>query len=133
MLKNNSFQFLFIALIGFVAAAPVDSEIQKKEVQILRSERQNEEDGSYNFLYETDDGSFREEKGVIIPSAHADDEGEEKKVAITGSYKFIDDDGKVNEVHYTADEFGFVPYGDSIPIAITNAARAAHDEKQANH
>lgn len=126
--KDIHFQVVLIALIGFVAAAPVESEVEHKDVvPILRSERQNEEDGSWNFLYEGGDGSFREEKGVITAPSN-EDEG--KKVSISGSYKYIDPDGKEVEVHYTADENGFVPHGSNIPEAISNAARAAHDHQE---
>lgn len=117
-------------MIGFVAAAPVESEAESKPVpQILRSERNQEDNGAWNFLYETDDGSFREEKGVVIDSHNED---EEKKVSITGSYKYIDEEGKEQEVHYTADENGFVPYGSNIPESISNAAKAYHDNPEAH-
>lgn len=121
---------MLIALIGFVASAPVEPEVEHKDVvPILRSERHHEEDGSWNFLYEGGDGSFREEKGLITPSH---DEDEAKKVSISGSYKYIDADGKEVEVHYTADENGFVPIGTNIPEAISNAAKAAHDHQEPN-
>lgn len=130
--NNVSFQFVLMAVIGFVAAVPVESEVEHKDVvPILRSERNHEEDGSWGFLYEGGDGSFREEKGVISPSSHGDDE--EKKVSISGSYKYIDADGKEVEVHYTADENGFVPHGSNIPESISNAAKAAHDNPDSKH
>lgn len=122
---------MFIAFIGIVAAAPVESEVEHKDVvPILRSERTHEGDGSWGFLYEGGDGSFREEKGVVTSSSHDDEEM--KKISISGSYKYIDADGKEVEVHYTADENGFVPHGSNIPESISNAARAAHDNPQSH-
>ncbi|KAL5287365.1 lea-1 family protein [Megaselia abdita] len=119
---------LFIALIGFVAGAPVESEVEHKDVvPILRSERNHEADGSWGFLYEGGDGSFREEKGLISDAHGAEDD---KKVSISGSYKYIDADGKEVEVHYTADENGFVPIGTNIPESISNAAKAIHDHPE---
>lgn len=73
-----------------------------------------------NDSYETGDGSVREETGVV-KNAGTD----EAYVAQSGFYKYIDADGSPVEVHYTADENGFVPYGTNILDAITAAAKAA--------
>ena len=43
---------------------------------------------------------------------------------MSGTYKYTDPEGKVVEVSYTADENGFVPVGNIISDAITNAARS---------
>lgn len=69
--------------------------------------------------YETGDGSVREETGVV-KNAGTD----EAYVAQSGFYKYIDAEGTPVEVHYTADENGFVPYGSIISDSITNAAKA---------
>lgn len=70
--------------------------------------------------YESGDGSAREETGVV-KNAGTD----EAYVAQSGFYKYIDADGSPVEVHYTADENGFVPYGTIIHESIIAAARAA--------
>lgn len=70
--------------------------------------------------YESGDGSAREETGVV-KNAGTD----EAYVAQSGFYKYIDVDGAPVEVHYTADENGFVPFGTSILESISAAAKAA--------
>lgn len=64
------------------------------------------------FLYsvETSDGKVHEEHGEIQNLG-----AENEAIAVQGSYKYIGDDGKPYEVHYTADEHGFQPIGEHIP------------------
>lgn len=117
---------MLIALVGFVAAVPIDSEPERRVPQIIRNDIHKNEDGSFDFVYETDDGNYREEKGVVInPNAPE----EERKIAVTGLYRYINDEGKTIETHYTADENGFVPSGADIPAIITKTAQEIHDSK----
>lgn len=76
-----------------------------------------------NRSYATDDGSSREERGIVI---HRGEENE--AVAVEGSYRFIDGDGKEVEVHYTANDDGFVPEGGDVDPLITLNARTASEK-----
>jgi hypothetical protein len=89
-------------------------------IAIVKSESDSHPDGSYSFSYESADGSAREETGVLKNGGT-----DEAYVAQSGSYKYIDVDGKPVEVHYTADENGFVPFGEIINDSISAAAKAA--------
>lgn len=77
---------------------------------ILKSSEDHEADGSFKFGYEAEDGSVREESGVVKNAG-----SEEAYVAYSGFYKYFDPTGELVEVHYTADENGFVPVGTHIP------------------
>ncbi len=74
----------------------------------------------YIYSFESADGSAREETGVVKNVGT-----DEQYVAQSGFYKYIDVDGSPVEVHYTADENGFVPYGTNILESISAAAKAA--------
>lgn len=86
---------------------------------IVKSTDDHEADGSFKFSYEGEDGSVREEAGQVMNAG-----SEEAYVAITGFYKYFDPTGQLVEVHYTADENGFVPTGSHIPSVISEAAKS---------
>ncbi|KAH8348676.1 hypothetical protein KR084_009745 [Drosophila pseudotakahashii] len=110
---------------GSLAASigQVDSTTEKKEiVPVLKFETDKQPDGSFHFMYEGGDQSFRQEQGVI-QNAGTEDEALE----VSGSYRYIDADGNTVEVNYTAGKNGFVPIGTIIPKEITELARSAAD------
>lgn len=72
--------------------------------------------------YENSDGTSREERGVVI---HRGEENE--GVAVEGVYRYLDGDGKQVEVHYKADDNGFVPEGGDVNPIITHNARTASE------
>ncbi|XP_067634221.1 larval cuticle protein 1-like [Eurosta solidaginis] len=96
------------------------AEPVKDHVEILKSVAERKDDGSYVFSYEGADGNYREEVG-IVKNAGTDDE----KLEVSGSYRYYDREGQLIEVHYTADENGYVPQGTNILPAISEAAKAA--------
>ncbi|XP_055837773.1 larval cuticle protein 65Ab1-like [Episyrphus balteatus] len=108
----------------FAVVAVVCSVEQVKEpVKILRQESVKNEDGSYTYLLETDDGYFKEESGVVINPG-----SEDPKVRVSGNYHYVDAaTGEVVSVEYTADENGFYPSGSHIAKEITDAALKSKD------
>lgn len=78
--------------------------------------------------YEGADGSYREERGRVI-----DPEMENSPLEVEGSYRYLDADQKVIEVHYTANQHGFVPEGEKIDPSITKNAKALHDMMMMTH
>ncbi|XP_055387471.1 larval cuticle protein 65Ag1-like [Condylostylus longicornis] len=114
----KSIAFLTILFVA-VQSRPADDP---SSVSIVRSESVYQPDGSYKFSYETSDGAIREESGIPKNVGQ-----EDQFVAVTGMYKYIDADGQPIEVHYTADEHGFVPVGSNIPEAIVRAAKSASE------
>ncbi|XP_037027309.1 endocuticle structural glycoprotein SgAbd-9-like [Bradysia coprophila] len=109
---------VFTLFVSMALAAPPTPDTDV--VPIVKSVSEFQPDGSYVYSYETGDGSVREETGVV-KNAGTD----EAYVAQSGFYKYIDADGSPVEVHYTADENGFVPFGSIIAESISAAARAA--------
>ncbi|XP_065368587.1 larval cuticle protein LCP-17-like [Calliphora vicina] len=124
--------FKFICLFALISAAfaasigNVESTTEKRVVvPLLNFERQNNPDGSFSFTYEGGDQSFRQE------TAHVVDAGtEDEALEVSGSYRYIDEEGQTVEVHYTAGKNGFVPVGTNILSEISAAAKAAADLPQ---
>lgn len=116
---------LFALASGALAASigQVSTTTEKREiVPLLKFETDKQPDGSFHFMYEGGDQSFRQEQGVV-ENAGTEDEALE----VSGSYRYIDADGNTVEVHYTAGKNGFVPVGTIIPGEITALAKAAAD------
>ncbi|CAD7013211.1 unnamed protein product [Ceratitis capitata] len=109
-------------VIGKPAVVPAVAVVQTEKdfVPILKSVAERKDDGSFVFSYEGADGSYREEVG-IVKNAGTDDE----TLEVSGSYRYLDADGQLIEVRYTAGENGFVPQGTNIPQEISLAAKAA--------
>ncbi|KAH8408249.1 hypothetical protein KR215_001029 [Drosophila sulfurigaster] len=100
------FLIVFVALFAVALAAPPASD-----VQVLRSESDVGPE-SYSHAYENSDGASHDEQGVV-KNLGAENEG----ISVTGSYKFIGEDGVTYEVTYIADENGFQPQGAHLPVA----------------
>ncbi|XP_063894343.1 uncharacterized protein LOC135117872 [Helicoverpa armigera] len=77
----------------------------ERNAAILNQEIQNAEE-TYAYAYETENGISAEEHGVASNGVKAQ-----------GSYSFIGVDGQIYSVRYTADENGFQPKGDHLPIS----------------
>nr|XP_027239251.1 cuticle protein AMP1A-like isoform X1 [Penaeus vannamei]XP_027239252.1 cuticle protein AMP1A-like isoform X2 [Penaeus vannamei] len=78
-------------------------------VPILRDDRVQEDDGRYNFDIETGDG--------ITASESGSPDGPEGAIVASGKYSYTAPDGNLIEVTYVANEDGFQPEGDHLPIA----------------
>lgn len=74
--------------------------------------------------FELSDGYYKEEKGVAVHPGV-----ENSPVDVTGFYRYINDDGTPIEVHYTANQNGFVPEGEHIQPEITSNARSLVEAK----
>ncbi|KAK8740173.1 hypothetical protein OTU49_003078, partial [Cherax quadricarinatus] len=106
-----------IAILATLAAsAPQDSyraphqESREDEVvPILRDERVHDEDGKFNFEIETGNGISISQAG--LPD---DDSG---AVIKAGKYSYTAPDGTLVEVKFVADENGFQPHSDHLPVA----------------
>lgn len=111
-------------LAGGVRCAPLDSTTSTTStpVPLLRFETDKKPDGSFSFNYEGGDQSYRQETGVILNK-----DTEDETLEVSGSYRYVDADGQLVEVHYMAGKNGFVPIGTIIPNEISNLAKAAAD------
>ncbi|XP_015595888.1 endocuticle structural glycoprotein SgAbd-1 [Cephus cinctus] len=103
---------ILLALLAAAAvAAPVDSETP---ISILsRSEDGPNPDGSYAWSFETANGIKAEEQG----QPKKVDNAEDSSLAVQGSFSYKSEDGTPISLSYTADENGFQPRGDHLPVA----------------
>ncbi|XP_066944481.1 cuticle protein AMP1B-like [Macrobrachium rosenbergii] len=78
-------------------------------VAIVKDERTQSEDGTFKFDFEGANG--------IIVSGSGSATGANGSVVQTGSYKYTAPDGTAVDVTYVADEKGYQPQSDSLPVA----------------
>jgi hypothetical protein len=83
-----------------------------EEILIIRSESENNGDGSYRFLWENSDGTQAEESGYLKPNSNPNDEPIQ---VAQGSYQYYSPEGQLISLSYIADENGFQPTGDHLP------------------
>ncbi|PZC85413.1 hypothetical protein B5X24_HaOG201909 [Helicoverpa armigera] len=108
--KMKSMILVALALVALAVAAPPAEE----PVQILRSEFNQQPEGSYQFGFETADGISRSETGDVKEAL--DEENKPHKVVVVrGSYSYTDKEGNPETVNYFADETGYHAEGSSIP------------------
>ncbi|KAM7343662.1 cuticular protein 47Eb [Cochliomyia hominivorax] len=119
--------FKFICLFALISAAfaasigTIESTTEKRViVPLLKYERENNPDGSFKFSYEGGDQTQREEVARVVDAGT-----EDEALEVSGSYRYIDEEGRTVEVHYTAGKNGFVPVGTHILPEISAAAKAA--------
>ncbi|KAK7078331.1 hypothetical protein SK128_001386 [Halocaridina rubra] len=111
-------KFVILAALAAVAlAAPQYSEYRPpttraeshEHIEVLRDDREHEEDGKYNFDFESENGIRFSEGGSP--------DGPENTIVSAGQYSFIAPDGTEVVVKYVANENGFQPQSDHLPVA----------------
>ncbi|GLV39279.1 Ecdysone-dependent gene 78E [Carabus blaptoides fortunei] len=73
------------------------------QIAILRQDQEVNHDGTYHYVYETENG------------IHADEQGAPQ--GAQGSFSYTSPEGEHVQLSYTADENGFQPQGSHIPVA----------------
>jgi Insect cuticle protein len=103
----------FVVIIALVVAsciaAPLDDS---SNAQILRYENDNIGIDGYKFAYETSDGVTREEEATLNNAG-----SENEAISVRGSVSWTAPDGQVFTLNYIADENGYQPQGDHLPVA----------------
>jgi len=103
---------------GEAVPQDVQQRVAPKTVAILKQINENNEDGSYTYGYEADDGSFK------LETRHVDGR-------VEGKYGYIDiDTGEVKVIQYGADNMGFAPSGDlpeGIVVPVVPGGNATFD------
>merc|ERR1712106_576598 len=89
---------------AYSAPRSVDSDESVEFIPIVRDTRVHEEDGTYNFDVETGNG--------IVLSQSGDSDGDKQ-----GSISFTHPDGTPFHLTFVANEHGFQPQSDSLPVA----------------
>ncbi|KAH8371362.1 hypothetical protein KR093_007082 [Drosophila rubida] len=112
---------LFVLCVASALAAPADYSTVPP-VAIVDSGNEKNQDGSYHFFYQSEDGTHREETAVVVDAGT-----ENEHLEISGNYSYFDADGKEVVVNYKANDHGFVPEGGSIAKEISLAAKQASE------
>ncbi|KAJ9574172.1 hypothetical protein L9F63_008428 [Diploptera punctata] len=102
---------LILVCLLFSAAVATPQEAAPP-VAIISQESTVNHDGSFSSSYESADGTKVQQSGQLKTLAEGED-GE----SIQGSYSYVAPDGNTYSINYLADENGFVPQGDHIPVA----------------
>jgi hypothetical protein len=84
-------------------------DIKKQNVPILALQNNLQHDGTFNYNYESGDGSKAEQNGQLRYV------GENAGEAIQGQFSYEGDDGQTYSIQYTADENGYRPVGAHLP------------------
>nr|XP_053639588.1 cuticle protein AM/CP1114-like [Cherax quadricarinatus] len=90
-------------------AAPSRYDDSREVVPILKDDRVHEDDGRYNLDVETGNGISLSQSGA--PS------GPEGAVVKAGQYSYTAPDGSHIQVKFVADENGYQPQSDVLPVA----------------
>ncbi|KAK2716199.1 cuticle protein AMP1A-like isoform X2 [Artemia franciscana] len=102
-----------IYLATFIALALARPEgDREREAELVRETplEIDVESGAYKFGFETSNGISRDESGRIV------EVGEEKGQMSEGKVTYTAPDGTIVTLTYIADENGFVPAGDHLPV-----------------
>ncbi|XP_027208963.1 cuticle protein AMP1A-like [Penaeus vannamei] len=102
-------KFVIIACVAAVALAAPQYDSSEEFVPILKDDRVHEDDGTFNF-------DFEAANGIRVSQAGSPD-GDEDAVIKAGEYSYTAPDGTPVVVKYVADENGFQPQSDLLPVA----------------
>nr|CAD7444930.1 unnamed protein product [Timema bartmani] len=106
-------QLIISCLLAAALAAPPQLKLAPNEpIPILAQSNIVNEDGTFQNSYESADGTRAESSGSL-KSLGPQEEGQ----VIQGSYSFYTPDGQLYELRYIADENGFQPQGNFLPVA----------------
>ncbi|XP_055839088.1 endocuticle structural glycoprotein SgAbd-4 [Episyrphus balteatus] len=121
--------FAVCAVVAVVCARPQqiqDDSSSTTPATIIKQVDVSNPDGSYNNSYETSNGIKVENSGymktIVVPRSVDEDgkaleEHEEVVLVQSGSYTYSDPEGNIITLKYIADENGFQPQGDHLPVA----------------
>lgn len=102
---------IFALTVVACLAAPLDDS---SNAQILKYENDNIGIDGYKFAYETSDGVSRSEEAELKNAG-----SENEAMSVRGSITWTSPEGLTFTLNYIADENGFQPQGDHLPVAPT--------------
>ncbi|XP_042222823.1 cuticle protein AM1159-like [Homarus americanus] len=117
-----------LACLAAVAMAAPQLQQGLPVVQVLRDERQQDDNGNFNYALETDNGIYMAASGV---------QGSQGQINIEGSYRLPDNEGGFQEVRYVANEFGvqaqspLLPTPHPLPAHVQELLRIAEEQRAA--
>lgn len=98
---------VFTVLVAIAVAAPAPNA----DTVLLKQESDVGIDG-YSFAYEQSDGSARQETGKLVNIAPEVD-----ALRVRGTIEWVSPDGQKFVLRYIADENGYQPEADFLPVA----------------
>ncbi|XP_063587490.1 cuticle protein AMP1A-like [Penaeus indicus] len=111
-------KLVILALVATAASAATLYDAPRPQVRaldsgenvaILRDDRLIDDEGKYNFDFETANGISVSESGSPV--------GEDGAINSAGSFSYTAPDGTPVHVEFVADERGFQPQSDLLPVA----------------
>ncbi|KAI5631615.1 insect cuticle protein domain-containing protein [Phthorimaea operculella] len=105
-----------VAVLAVVAVACAAPQKKDADAQVIRNDVVFSPDGSFNSASESDNGIKAEASGQLKQVPDEDNKPVDVLV-IRGQYSYVDNEGKQHNVVYVADENGFQPQSDDIPVA----------------
>lgn len=84
---------------------------EEEPIAIVKQSQDVHPEG-YEFSYETANGIKAEESGALKNAG-----GEEESIAVQGTFEYTAPDGTPVRMTYIADENGYQPSGDLLPVA----------------
>ncbi|KAF7286198.1 hypothetical protein GWI33_007158 [Rhynchophorus ferrugineus] len=99
---------IFSGVLAVVLSAAVPAQ---EPVAILSQSADVQPDGSFQWNYESADGTKQEQSAVVRQV------GEEVVPVVQGSASWVDAEGVAHELRYVADENGYQPQSADIPVA----------------
>ncbi|RZC40728.1 Chitin bind 4 domain containing protein [Asbolus verrucosus] len=101
-----------LLLVLTLAAVALTAPPEKEPIPIVSQESDVDYTGKYHYSYESGDGSKVHQSGEL-KTIDKDNAGE----VIQGEFEYLGDDGKTYKITYIADENGYQPQGDHLPVA----------------
>ncbi|XP_055687234.1 pupal cuticle protein 36-like [Lutzomyia longipalpis] len=111
---QSGYRILSVALtLTCVAAAPQAPALgpTTEPIPILRQEQEVNFDGTYKYAYETGNGIAAEETGFLKNAGT-----EEEAQVAQGHFGYTSPEGQAVHLTYIADENGYQPTGDHLPV-----------------
>ncbi|KAG6440630.1 larval cuticle protein LCP-17 [Manduca sexta] len=102
----------FLVVIAAAVAVASAAAVDEYSAKVLKSSFDSEPEGSFKYAYETENGIYGAADGFV-----KNVNSEYPAVAIQGGYKYTAPDGTPVEITYVADENGYQPQGNLLPVA----------------
>lgn len=104
---------VLLVSVAVTLSVPVEKSgrVENEVVPIISQEQEIFPDGKYKFSYESGDGSKASQEGGLKQIDKETTAG-----VAQGSFTYQGDDGKTYSVTYIADENGYQPQGEHLPV-----------------
>ncbi|XP_046393118.1 endocuticle structural glycoprotein ABD-5-like [Ischnura elegans] len=109
----NSMTIIVFVAVAIVAVSSMPQFATHGVIPVLQRDEARDDHGQFSLRYITGDGTTVTEQGKLTPNS----DGSDLVLVKEGSYTYTSPEGKTVTIRYVADERGFQPVGDAIPVA----------------